>query len=519
MCIRDRVSTQSTWDNLFVNLSQMDFLGSANRASFVLGASQMSRPGHSICDNMSINAPSIAGGRPPLLPGLNIVPPLGIGNVLTTSNVRTPQHQIRPTNRPSVLGGPGVPPFPGMLGPFGHPRMPQPAFGFPGVCPPVMLGNHPGMPNIYGHGGEIDMTMIEPHKQMTGPQIYNSLLTHSDGLYKSIYEREIVTTVYVTVPTETTVEVPVAPPKPETREVECQTSEEDEMQLKGEISKISSHFLEQESFTSPRLKQESCDQDPFKSRIGKVVSVTIDLSKILEEKIENGASDSMNEIPQNEDQASQNVQTPLMSSTNPLSSSFVRSNKDNEENVAALQDMNDITNGIANMPNASDKLRASANEVCMISSQAGVSTGKETKEKKTFANGEFYLGELKRAMRHGFGVQYHTNGTRKYEGLWEDDAYHGLGKFFAKNIEEIPDCGNMDPRDLSAFRDYLVRYEGHFFRGRMEGTGTLYLPNNQKFVGSFKKGKINGDGLFYRSNGEVVFATWNDNKMEKKGNH
>jgi antitoxin component YwqK of YwqJK toxin-antitoxin module len=46
----------------------------------------------------------------------------------------------------------------------------------------------------------------------------------------------------------------------------------------------------------------------------------------------------------------------------------------------------------------------------------------------------------------------------------------------------------------------------------MEGQGTLYYPNGNKFVGEFKNNLRNGKGIQHYSDGRVEKGIWRDDE-------
>ena len=66
-----------------------------------------------------------------------------------------------------------------------------------------------------------------------------------------------------------------------------------------------------------------------------------------------------------------------------------------------------------------------------------------------------------------------------YEGEWERDQRHGLGKMFH------PD-GSI--------------YEGEWLNDKENGSGILYMANGDVYQGMWKDGKKHGDGKYHFKN-------------------
>ena len=54
--------------------------------------------------------------------------------------------------------------------------------------------------------------------------------------------------------------------------------------------------------------------------------------------------------------------------------------------------------------------------------------------------------------------------------------------------------------------------EGFHLNGKLNGQGTINLPNGNKYVGEFKDGKHNGQGTFTDANGNNYVGEWKDDK-------
>ena len=80
-------------------------------------------------------------------------------------------------------------------------------------------------------------------------------------------------------------------------------------------------------------------------------------------------------------------------------------------------------------------------------------------------NGDFYIGEWKKGLKHGKGIDYYKNGNIKYEGDFMKGKYDGIGKYIEEN------------------GDYYI---GEWKNGLRNGKGILYDKNgNIKYKGPF----------------------------------
>lgn len=119
---------------------------------------------------------------------------------------------------------------------------------------------------------------------------------------------------------------------------------------------------------------------------------------------------------------------------------------------------------------------------------------KKDKKEKRCHN---YVGQQKKAVRHGYGVYTYTNPFFQYEGEWIDGKKHGLGKFLMND-------GSY--------------YNGEFKNGEIEGNGVRYFGlSGNKYTGSFYKGELQGQGIMEYKNGSVYEGSWENNKRQGHG--
>ncbi|KAL4467018.1 hypothetical protein ABPG74_010615 [Tetrahymena malaccensis] len=132
-----------------------------------------------------------------------------------------------------------------------------------------------------------------------------------------------------------------------------------------------------------------------------------------------------------------------------------------------------------------------------------------------YSDGSRYDGEILNNQRHGYGTLLSSDFQVIYQGDWQNDTYHGQGKFFnplAENLFEEYEFSDFD----IALSQYWESYEGEFYEGKLDGFGTLMLTNGEKLVGNFKKGRICGKGTFYCNKGPAVTGNWEDNRLQEK---
>ncbi|EAR97020.1 kinase domain protein (macronuclear) [Tetrahymena thermophila SB210] len=132
-----------------------------------------------------------------------------------------------------------------------------------------------------------------------------------------------------------------------------------------------------------------------------------------------------------------------------------------------------------------------------------------------YSDGSRYDGEILNNQRHGYGTLLSSDFQVIYQGDWQNDTYHGQGKFFNPLAENLFDEYEYSDFDV-ALSQYWESYEGEFYEGKLDGFGTLMLTNGEKLVGNFKKGRICGKGTFYCNKGPAVTGNWEDNRLLEK---
>lgn len=90
-------------------------------------------------------------------------------------------------------------------------------------------------------------------------------------------------------------------------------------------------------------------------------------------------------------------------------------------------------------------------------------------------------------QKSGFGVYVQVGGER-YEGLYERDHRHGLGKLTDGD-------GNV--------------YEGMFHEDKKQGKGKMAFANGDTYEGDYVNGKMDGKGVFFTAaTGETFSGTF-----------
>jgi len=155
------------------------------------------------------------------------------------------------------------------------------------------------------------------------------------------------------------------------------------------------------------------------------------------------------------------------------------------------------------------------------------------------SQGDIYMGDLRRGLRHGIGICYYFNGS-EYRGQWQDDKQHGNGQLTYADgtrrkgfFQENTFAGNAAPTSPSVSPTirrppasegclsgncsdgqgiYLFtngnRYEGSFQHGLPHGLGKISFPEGDVYEGFLEKGYMHGSGTMVTSGGNRVSGVW-----------
>ena len=116
-----------------------------------------------------------------------------------------------------------------------------------------------------------------------------------------------------------------------------------------------------------------------------------------------------------------------------------------------------------------------------------------------------------------------------YEGDFVDGAFHGMGKYqFAYNQPKTYTGqfanNNMNGKGVMVWDEQgdsvYTRYEGDYVDGKMQGHGTLFYRNGDKYIGEFSNDNKEGSGIFYDiTSQQKRMGTWkNDKRVAWTGN-
>lgn len=114
---------------------------------------------------------------------------------------------------------------------------------------------------------------------------------------------------------------------------------------------------------------------------------------------------------------------------------------------------------------------------------------------KAYTTVNYQNGVWVGGVKTGDGTYENTEGL-KYEGQFEDGAFHGSGTAW------YPDG---------------KRYEGDWKDGKHSGEGVLREADGASYTGQFKAGAFHGDGTLTLANGDILTGTWAKGQLNGHG--
>ena len=136
-------------------------------------------------------------------------------------------------------------------------------------------------------------------------------------------------------------------------------------------------------------------------------------------------------------------------------------------------------------------------------------------------NGEHFEGELKDGKRDGFGIYTWPNGVR-FEGSFKNGKRNGKGILTWPNGDSYEGEYKDDKRSgygVSTTSEY--KYEGMFENNIFHGYGTLTYTlfegcRNVTSSGCFKKGKLHGKHFVTKNSDKYWYTYVNDTLINTK---
>ena len=143
--------------------------------------------------------------------------------------------------------------------------------------------------------------------------------------------------------------------------------------------------------------------------------------------------------------------------------------------------------------------------------------------KYIFPNGDYYIGDFLKGIRHGKGKEYYQNNTLKYDGDFVNGKYEGHGTFIWEDGEYYTGQWLNSARHGKGkeyYKNKTLRYEGDYVNNKYEGNGKLIYENGDYYIGQWLNGLRHGKGkLFYKNNNLIYDGDYVNDKKEGNGKY
>jgi len=127
--------------------------------------------------------------------------------------------------------------------------------------------------------------------------------------------------------------------------------------------------------------------------------------------------------------------------------------------------------------------------------------------KMIYENGEYYIGEFKRGLRHGKGILYYKNAKLIDFGYFDGNKFEQSGsieyQIYDYYIGEWKD-GLRHGKGLLCYKN-KSKYIGDWINDKVEGNGKNIEVNGNYYIGEWKNGSKHGKGIIYYKNGGVKY--------------
>ncbi|XP_072282098.1 MORN repeat-containing protein 1 isoform X2 [Pyxicephalus adspersus] len=131
-----------------------------------------------------------------------------------------------------------------------------------------------------------------------------------------------------------------------------------------------------------------------------------------------------------------------------------------------------------------------------------------------------YAGDVKKQLRHGYGIYVYTNSFFRYEGEWKDGKKHGHGKLLFRDgsyYEGEFIHGEITGNGLRYWATSGNKYSGDFEEGELHGHGVMHYQDGGRYEGEFAFGIREGHGLLVDKDGQTYSGAFHKNKKYGEG--
>lgn len=130
--------------------------------------------------------------------------------------------------------------------------------------------------------------------------------------------------------------------------------------------------------------------------------------------------------------------------------------------------------------------------------------------KRTFVNGDWYEGEWKNGLMHGYGTFTSQKHQSRYEGMWACGLHHGYG--ITSDAHSITTySGNWERgkrHGHGTLEEQGGLYSGSFCDNALHGYGVFHFSNGSKYKGDFTNNEFTGKGIFINADGDRIDGKW-----------
>ncbi|XP_039611985.1 MORN repeat-containing protein 1-like isoform X2 [Polypterus senegalus] len=132
----------------------------------------------------------------------------------------------------------------------------------------------------------------------------------------------------------------------------------------------------------------------------------------------------------------------------------------------------------------------------------------------------FYVGEVKKNLRDGYGFYVYPNSFFRYEGEWKLGKKNGNGKLVMKDGSyyegEFKD-GEINGNGLRYWASTGNTYSGQFCFGELHGHGVMQYGKGGQYEGEFSYGLRDGHGCLFDKEGNAYQGSFHKNKKHGEG--
>ncbi|CAN2388229.1 MORN repeat-containing protein 1 [Pristimantis euphronides] len=140
--------------------------------------------------------------------------------------------------------------------------------------------------------------------------------------------------------------------------------------------------------------------------------------------------------------------------------------------------------------------------------------------RKLSQTSQHYVGDVRKQLRHGYGIYVYPNSFFRYEGEWKNGTKHGRGKLLFRDgsyYEGEFMRGEITGNGLRYWAALGHMYSGEFQEGELHGHGVMNYKDGGRYEGEFVFGIREGHGLLVDKDGQTYSGAFHKNKKHGDG--